>query len=340
MKRVVFLCSLLLICSLGAGNVGQINVFSTTGFAFGQSGARKTCPFSITGSWRVEGGALKAKPYLYEFDPNGVLIISELSIGERTDDSPNYDLIPREYEVIGGGKYALDRPDTPKRIEFKEIAMDKRGVIPRGKTSLDVVEYGDNSFVTVNPKTQAQLRWVRTQTHRRFITFAGRSGPATSAFAMWITLDGRYTKIEALGLPMENEGREAPTFGPISERLSQDFEFESHKDSDVMFRIELSESQFERSHKVFEAWAEFARTSALPHKDPYLNCLEFLKSAAENLNQCDEKLKLDKTAGPTAGQNPSQQALEYIRMMRKKNKDLHVTNGMYPDDWRPAPFQN
>ena len=55
MKRIVFLCSLLLICSLGAGNAGQTEVYLKYGVAFGQSVAGKTCPFSITGTWKVEG---------------------------------------------------------------------------------------------------------------------------------------------------------------------------------------------------------------------------------------------------------------------------------------------
>jgi hypothetical protein len=91
---------------------------------------------------------------------------------------------------------------------------------------------------------------------------------------------------------------------------------------------------------VFESWTEFSQSAKLPHSDPYLNALEFLKSAAENLNQCEEKLKLDKAAGAATSQNSAQLPLEYIRMMRKKNKDSHVTNGMFPEDWRPALLPN
>ena len=91
---------------------------------------------------------------------------------------------------------------TPKRLEFIGIAIDKRTTIRRGKTTLLVVEYGDDSFVTADPKTQVQTRWFRAQTHRRFLTFASRGGPSPSAFAMWTTLDGGEPKIEALGLWM------------------------------------------------------------------------------------------------------------------------------------------
>jgi len=335
MKRVAFLCSLLLICSLGAGNVGQTEVYLTYGVALGQSAAGKTCPFSITGTGMVEEGTKRAKNFVDEFDPNGVIIVSE-----RTEDSPTDESIPREYEVIGGGKYALDRPEAPKRLEFRGISMDKRGAIARGSTSLQVVEYGDDSFVTSNPKTEALTRWFRAQTHRRFLTFAARSGPSPSAFAMWTTLDGRDTKIDALGLRTEDRGGAAPVFGLIPEQLYHEFEFESKKDYDVMLRLELTEAEFVRSDKMFRAWTEFARIRKLPHADPYLNGMEFLKSVAGNLNQCDEKLKLPATGGVTAAKDSHQQTLEYIKEMKIKNKGLHVTDGMFPLGWRPTLLPN
>jgi hypothetical protein len=344
MKRVAFLCSFLLICSLVAGNVGQTEVYLANGVALGQAVTGKTCPFSITGTWMVEGGTTRAKNFLYEFDQNGLIIISERTdIIERTDDNPTDYLIPRDYEVIGGGKYALDRPEAPKRIDFRGISMDKRGAIPRGKSSLQVVEYGDDSFVTSDPKTQAETRWVRAQTHRRFLTFAARSGPSPSpsAFAMWTTLDGRGTKIDALGLRTENRGGAAPVFGLIPEGLYHEFEFESGKDYDVMLRLELTDQEFEKSYKVFRSWAEFARIGKLPHADHYLNGMEFLKSVAWNFNQCDEKLKLPAASGVTAAQDLHKQAFEYIKELKKKNnKSLHVTDGMFPSDWRPTLFPN
>jgi hypothetical protein len=328
MKRILFLCSLLLLCSLWAGNAGQTEVSLKYGVAFGQSVAGKTCPFSITGTWKVEGTTRIAKTQFYEFVPNGMVIFTEHTA----------DVLPQEFEVIGGGKYAMDRREAPKRLEFIGIAIDKRTTIRRGRTSLAVVEYGDDSFITLNPKTQAQNRWFRVQTHRRFLTFAARGGPSPSAFVMWTTLDGRGTKIEALGLRMDDRGGTAPVFGPIPDRLFQEFEIESRKESEAMFRLELTEAEFARSHKVFEAWAEFAKIGRLPLADPYSNVMEFLKSAAGNLNQCELKLKLPATDGVTSAQNPHQEALEYIKAMRKANKDLHVTDGMFPTDWRPLQF--
>jgi hypothetical protein len=327
MKRVALLCSLTFIFSVGQTLVcpdrGQTKVRPT----FGKSEAGKTCPFSIAGMWKIEGRT-EADSLFYSFSADGwVRVVSHSA-----------DALPREFEVVAEVRYVLDKPAAPKRVEF--ITERGNDAFPPGKTSLEVVEYDDDSFVTENPGTRDRARWVRAQTHRYFLTFAARGGPALSAFAMWTTLDGRGTKIEALGLRLENRGGAAPIFGPIPNRLYHEFENESDKDSDVMLRLELTEAEFERSHKVFETWAEYARTAKLPHDDPYLNGMEFLKSAAENLNQCDEKLKLDTTAGAATMRNSHQQALEYIRVMRKKNKNLHVTDGMFPADWRPMLLPN
>jgi hypothetical protein len=316
MKRAVFLCALTFIFTLRAENV-----------ALGQSAAGKSCPFSIAGMWKVEGRT-ETDSLFYSFSTEGwVRVVSHSA-----------DALPREYEVVAELKYVLDKPSAPRRVEF--ITERGNDAFPAGKTSLRVVEYDDDNLVTENPETHGLTRWVRAQTHRYFLTFAARGGPAQSAFAMWTTLDGRDTKIEALGLRTENGGEAAPVFGPIPDLLYHEFETESDKESDVMLRLELTEAEFERAHKVFETWAEYARTAKLPHGDPYLNGMEFLKSAAENLNLCDEKLKLDKTAGAATAQNSPQQMLEYIRGMRKKNKNLHVTDGMFPADWRPMPLSN
>jgi hypothetical protein len=315
MKRPVVVCALPFIFSLWAGNV-----------ALGQSAAGKACSFSIAGMWKVEGRT-EADSLFYSFSTEGwVRVVSHSA-----------DALPREYEVMAEVKYVLDKPSAPRRVEF--ITERGNDAFPPGKTSLAVVEYDDENFVTENPETHDRSRWVRAQTHRYFLTFAAR-GPAESAFAMWTTLDGRGTKIEALGLRPENRGAATPVFGPVPEWLYHEFENEGDKDSDLMLRLELSEAEFERSHKVFETWAEYARTSKLPHHDPYLNGMEFLKSAAENLNQCDEKLKLDATTGAATAQNSHPQTLEYVRAMRKKNKNLHVTDGMFPSDWRPMLLPN
>jgi hypothetical protein len=85
------------------------------------------------------------------------------------------------------------------------------------------------------------------------------------------------------------------------------------------------------------------RDKTLLYDDPYLNAMEFLRRAAESLNQCGEKIQLHKLNWHQHDQivtkhNIPQHPLEYIRLMRKKNDQLHVTDERFPKGWRPATF--
>jgi hypothetical protein len=316
MKLTVFLCLFMSVCLLADVD------------AFGQSDEKKACAFNIAGMWRSEATS-QTNPVFYGFGHDGRITV----FGHVPD------VMPQEFEMMASVGYKLDNPAAPRRIEF--TATRGTDMFREGKTSMEIVQYSDDSFTTLDTESGSQLRWDRVQTRRYFLSFAARSGqaqPGGAAFAMWTKLDGRKTEIEALGVQLAKaaKGKTAPVFNPIPAQLYNEFATESEKDSDVMMRIELTEAEFERSYKVFEAWAEFARIAKLPHKDPYLNGMEFLKSAAENLNLCDEKLKLHTTDGAAAARNPHQQTLEYIRMMRKKNDDLHVTDRDFPTDWRPT----
>lgn len=206
---------------------------------------------------------------------------------------------------------------------------------------MEIVEYGDEGFTTLETESGRQRRWSRVQTRRYFLSFAARGGPSWQggiAFAILTKLDGRQTEIEALGVQLTRggNGKTSPAFGSIPAKSCNEFTNESDKDSDVMMRLELAEAEFERTHKVFETWEKYARDRTLPHRDPYLNGMEFLTSAAESLNQCDEKLKPFKLDGhPVASLDPQQRPLEYIKIIRKENDRLHVTDGEFPTDWRP-----
>jgi hypothetical protein len=316
MKQTIFLSLLMSVCLLSSVD------------AFGQSDEKKACAFNIAGMWKSEATS-QTNPVFYGFGHDGRITV----FGHVPD------VMPQEFEMMASVGYKLDNPAAPRRIEF--TATRGTDMFREGKTSMEIVQYSDDSFTTLDTESGSQLRWDRVQTRRYFLTFAVRSGqakPDGAAFAMWTKLDGRKTEIEALGVHLAKDvkGKTGPVFAPVPAQLYNEFAAESEKDSDVMMRIELTEAEFERSYKVFEAWAEFARIAKLPHKDHYLNGMEFLKSAAENLNLCDEKLKLQTTDGAAAARNPHQQTLEYVRMMKKKNDDLHVTDRNFPTDWRPT----
>jgi hypothetical protein len=316
MRLTVFLCLLMSVCLLADVD------------ALGQSEEKKACAFNIFGMWRSEATS-QTNPVFYGFGHD-----ARVTVFEHVSD-----VLPHEFEQMASVGYKLDNPAAPKRIVF--TATRGSDLFRSGTTTMEIVQYSDDSFTTLDTESGSQLRWDRVQTRRYFLAFAVRSGqaqPDWAAFTMWTKLDGRKTEIEALGVHLAKDvkGKTGPVFAPVPAQLYKEFATESEKDSDVMMRIELTEAEFERSYKVFEAWAEFARIAKLPHKDPYLNGMEFLKTAAENLNLCDEKLKLHKTDGAAAARNPHQQTLEYVRMMRKKNEDLHVTDRDFPTDWRPT----
>lgn len=325
MKRAVFLNSLVFVC------------VAATGIAFGQSHASKVCPFNISGFWRSDT-ATDITRMFFSFSPEGHVTLMSYSP----------DTLPQDFEVITSVMYKLDKPAAPKQIEF--TAMRGDDVFPKGVTSWRVIQFGNDSFTTLDPVSGRETRWVREQTHRYFLTFAARSeslsygGPA---FAIWTVMDGRDTKTEALGIQMTKDeaGKIVPTFGPVSAELYDQIieESESEKKSkqgeSVIARFELSEKEFETTHETYQIWEKYVTTQKLPYNDPYLNGMKFLSSAVEGLNQCGDKVKMRLTPRERdeiiAKFKPPQQPLEYVRIIRKKNDELHVTNSMYPWVWRP-----
>jgi hypothetical protein len=322
MRLTSCICSLMLVCS------------ATGGEAFGQADAPKTCPFNIVGTWRSEATA--TDPIFFRFAHDGTATLLS-----RSNDIPNED-----FEVVAAVKYKLDKPAAPKSLDI--IAARGNKVFGMGTSTLTITEYGDESFTTSNPLKQAgPTRWVRAKTGRYFLTFAARGGPPQvggPAFAMWTKLDGRKTEVETLGLDLvaDGAGEMVPVLGPIPEELHKQFMNESGKDSDVMIRLELTEAEYERTHRVFRTWAKRVQGKTLLYDDDYLNATEFLRRTAESLNQCGEKVKLHKLTWSQGGEaftkhNLPQHPLEYIRIMREKNKELHVGDKKFPADWRPTP---
>jgi len=312
---------------------------AATGVAFGQSDASTVCPFNISGLWRSDISTEMPRTF-FSFSSNGHVTMLEYS----------KDTLPQDFEVMTSVGYKLDNPAAPKQIEFTAWRGDD--LFPKGVTSWKIVQYGEDFFTTLDPASGQQTRWVREQTHRYFLTLGARSGPqsdARVAFAMWAVMDGRQTKTEALGVQITKDetGKVVPIFGPVSAELYDQIIEESEKDKksgkqeeSVIARFELTEAEFERTHKVYQRWKKYVTTHKLPQADPYLNGMEFLSRAAEGLNQCGDKVKMNR---PTrrerdeivAKLSPPQQPFEYIRMTRKKNEELHVTNSMYPWIWRP-----
>jgi hypothetical protein len=333
MKRVVFL--FLAVCLMA----GCAAFAQTTARRDGsKTDDHKACPFSIVGLWRAEG-MTEMTQILFDFSPEGHITMMGYS--------PN--TLPQDFEMMGAVNYKLDKKTAPKRLEF--ITTRGNETFLPGITILDILEYSDTSFTTREPATGQQMRWVREQTRRYFLTFAARSGPLPHggpAFAMWTVIDGRDTKIEALGIQVSKveQDKTAPVFGTIPAELYQEIREESEKEKKpgkeetVIVRFELTQAEFETTYKIYQTWDKYVHDRALPYSDPYQNGMEFLKRAAEGLNRCGEKAQLYR---PTEREqeevfskyDPPRRMLEYIRMLRKKNEELHIDDVEFPWQWRP-----
>ncbi len=328
MKRAVF--SLVFLC------------LAAIGIAFGQSDAKsdakKVCPFNITGMWRSDR-VTETSRMLFSYSPEGHVTLFEHSSNA----------LPQDFEVITSVNYKLDKPAAPKSIEF--TSWRGNDIFQPGVTWWKIIEYSDNSFTALDPISEEKTRWVREQTHRYFLTLAARTGPLPQggpAFAMWTVMDGRRTEIEALGIQLtkDDAGKTVPVFESIPSELYDKIIEENEKekkikqDEIVVMRFELTEAEFKKTHKTYETWDEYVKTRKLPEADPHRNAMEFLGEAVEGLIQCGEKVKLYRLTRSerdeiVAKHKPPQQPLEYIRMTRKKNDELHVTDAMFPWVWRP-----
>jgi hypothetical protein len=357
MRRVKVFWGLLLIClaaagiSFGQSEAGKVSPSDSKPAASGDP--RRACPFSIIGVWKSEATS-ETNPIFYSFSPTGWVTVLGHTAGA----------LPEDFEMITQAQYRLDNPVEPTRIEF--TPKGKNEVFARGTTSLEIIQYTDDSFTITDLTSGYRTQWTRVEARRYFLTFAGGGRPLPQApapvLAMWTTLDGRKTKVEALGIQLTKDetGKPVPVFEPISAEVYSEFEYDGGSESEpkdegsnsklkagrdsklkVMMRLELTESDFERTHKVFETWTQFVKAKALPNSNPYLNAMEFLTKTAQSLNQCEERVKLHKpdTSKPDdviTRHDVTQRPVEYIRLMRKKNDEIHVTDGTFPWAWRPT----
>lgn len=334
MKRAVFLYSFALICLLAGGAAfGQSNAKSDA-----KSDAKKSCPFSIVGLWRSDVTA-QTNSIFFDFSPEGYVTLMGHSAGT----------LPQDFEMIESVNYKLDKPSAPRHIEF--MATRGNDAFPQGITPMDIVEYSDDSFTTKDLASGQKTQWTREQTRRYFLTFAARSGQST-AFALWTVMDGRETKVEALGVQLtkDDKGNSLPVFGaipaelytPIIEVGEKDKKANKEsKDESVFMRFELTQAEFDTTHETYQAWEKYVKDIALPHADPYLNGMEFFSKVAEGLNQCGEKANLRRPSQRERDEivskyAPPQRMLEYTKMMKKNNDELHVNNAVFPWSWRPV----
>lgn len=151
----------------------------------------------------------------------------------------------------------------------------------------------------------------------------------------------------------KDAGKIEPQFGPIPAEVYNQIAEEPEEDKKVdkaekrakkkiaFMRLELTQAEFERTHRLFRTWERRVKERKLPHADAPLNGLEFIKQTAQSLNQCRETLKLPSVEGAKTGEiarerDPRHRSLEYIVGIREQNDKLHVPDAAFPWSWRPV----
>ena len=313
MKRLVFISSLILIC------------FTAT--AFGQN----VCEFNIVGTWKAST-VNDVSSVIYRFERDGTVTMRSLPGSGPGSKS----------KEIARGTYKLDNPKAPKSISF---AINSEGVgSPDGTTLVKIIKYGDASFTT-GSNDYDTLEWERMDSNRYFLVLAGRNGVfydrSGPTFPILIKTDGRETQIDAVGIYSVGD---KPYFGPIPAELRDEFMKESRNASDVMLRLEIAASQYERGLKALRTWDRRAKEGNLLYPNVFLDNILLVKQVTETLNQCGTTVKLYRMDwGPydyiTNDNRPSLGPFLYFKELKRLNESLHISDVRFQEIMHPAARQ-
>jgi hypothetical protein len=176
------------------------------------------------------------------------------------------------------------------------------------------------------------------ESHRYFLVLASRKGTfydkTGPAFPMLVKLDGERTQVEAVGTYSFQGNRK---FGTVPEESYLEFMKEPSSGSDVMLRLEITSSQYDRGLKVLREWDRRAKEGALLYRKVPMNTLLLVKEVTESLNECGEKAirlyKLDWSVEDTLSDEipPAQVPFLFFREMRRLNESLHVRDDKFQE---------
>lgn len=295
--------------------------------AFGQKG----CQLNIVGTWKAASSD-GANTLFYRFGPDATVTVLSRSVSEKSS----------ELREIASATYTLDDPKSPKAILFK--ATKEGGGFAQGTTSMDITGYDDASITCVKPGYEP-TRWVKVDPYQYFIILAGRSGTfydlSGPAFPMLIKMDGDKTQVDAVGI---YSIKGAANFGTVPAETYNEFMKEPGKASDIMLRLEITGTQYERGLKILRTWERRVREGALLYPDVSMDNILLIKQVTESLNQCGEKIKLynldwgveDKISD---GIKPTHIPFLYFKELRRLNESLHVRDEKFHSHVRPAQQQ-
>ena len=288
-----------------------------------RTGAGPVCAFEIAGTWRPEA-TVEADPIFLTFSPDGWVSLLESGGQPRV----------RDFAIIAQAKYRLVvTPSSTLRIEFN--VQRGNDLLPAGASAWEIAESGDDRFSTFDQSSDRRPTWVRVQTHRYFLTLAGRTGTGQAgglALAMLTKVDGHRTEVEALGVRLPSNGP-GPTaaFGPLPAAVTKEFAREVRRESHVMMRLELIESVYHRTRRVLKDWEQQAKAVRPPSDDPSQLMMMFLADTIASVNACSHTLELREAS------EPHPQPLDFIRLIRTWNDRRHVGDDQFPFVWEPPP---
>jgi hypothetical protein len=283
--------------------------------------AVNVCTPEVIGAWKLENSVLTDTTLLQLGRDGWVNVLSGPS------EQP-----AASYEIVAQVRYAFTPTRNPKRIEF--ITRSGNDIFTAGKSHWDITAFNDQSLTTHASAAAAgeQMLWSRVVTQRYFLTLAARSGTAAkpaAAFVMWTTLGGK-TELEALGA--RGDGASA-RLGRIPLELAREFTRHSGRAEDVMLRIELSEAEYHRTHRVLESWDVVLKNDRLARNDPVAQLIELLDATLQSVNRCVGRLQV--RSKPVADATASAVPLQWIRELRRLNDKRHVSDRMFPFGWKP-----
>jgi hypothetical protein len=283
--------------------------------------AGNVCTPEVLGAWRLENSTLTDTTLLQLGRDGWANVMSGPS------DQP-----AASYEIVAQVSYVFAPTRNPKRIEFST----RRGneLFTAGKSHWDIVAFNDQSLTTQASvaATGEQMLWSRVVTQRYFLTLVARSGTPekpSAAFVMWTTL-GAKTELEALGARGDGAGAR---LGRIPLELAREFTRHSGRAEDVMLRIELSEAEYHRTHRVLESWDAVLKHDRLARNDPVAQLIELLDATLQSVNRCVGRLQV--RSKPVADAAASAAPQQWIRELRRLNDKRHVSDRIFPFGWKP-----
>jgi len=154
--------------------------------------------------------------------------------------------------------------------------------------------------------------------------FYDSSGPT---FVMLQRTAADETDVGAFGIYAGE--RRQPVFGPVPAGVYEQFVSGTRKPADVLLRLAISKSQYDRALAVLQSWERRVRENALLYPEIAMDNILLVKQATEELNRCNHTLvayELDWGLQDDISEHnaPSRIPYEYFRELARLNAARHV----------------